>query len=341
MIVKDRKKPLLVALAFALAAVGISACGSSASGAGGETTELRYQGFVGQVGFPELAADLGYFKTIKLKWIGNTISGPADIQAAATGQTEFGGAHDGAIIKLQAAGAPIKAVIGYYGADEKNYQAYYVLDGSPIRTPRDLIGKKVGVNTLGAHHEAVITTYLRQNGLSEDEIKKVELVVVPPVNTEQSLRAKQIDVGTLGGILQDKAVAAGGVRSLFSDFELFGTFTAGSIVLRKDFIAKNPNTTKEFVDGTARAIAWAQSAPRDEVIARFTRIVDARGQKEDTTALKYWKSTGVKLKGGYLEDSDFSRWFEWLEHSGQVKTGQVKPGDLYTNEYNPYRGEKP
>lgn len=52
-------------------------------------------------------------------------------------------------------------------------------EDSPIRTARDFIGKKITVNTLGAHAEAVINTYLRKNGLSAEEIKQVQLVVVP------------------------------------------------------------------------------------------------------------------------------------------------------------------
>jgi ABC-type nitrate/sulfonate/bicarbonate transport system substrate-binding protein len=187
-------------------------------------TTLKYQGSVGAVTLPELAADLGHLGNMKLDWVGNTISGPQDIQAATTGDTHFGGAFNGAIIKLAAAGAPIKAVIGYYGSDEVTFSGYYVLEGSPIRGPRDLIGKKAGMNTLGARAEAVLKTYLKRGGLNDDEIKQVTLVALPPVNTEQALRSGQIDVATLGGILRDKALERGGVRKLLSDFDLLGAF---------------------------------------------------------------------------------------------------------------------
>ena len=49
-----------------------------------EKLELRYQGWASKVLYPELAEDLGYLAPIKLKWVGNTISGPQDIQAAVT-----------------------------------------------------------------------------------------------------------------------------------------------------------------------------------------------------------------------------------------------------------------
>ncbi len=73
-----------------------------------EKLELRYQGWASKVLYPELAEDLGYLAPIKLKWVGNTISGPQDIQAAVTGDVDFGGAFNGSIVKLAAAHAPVR-----------------------------------------------------------------------------------------------------------------------------------------------------------------------------------------------------------------------------------------
>ncbi|MGX1073589.1 ABC-type nitrate/sulfonate/bicarbonate transport system substrate-binding protein [Bradyrhizobium elkanii] len=174
-----------------------------------EKTEIRYQGWAGQVTFTELAEDLGYLAPLKLKWVGNTISGPQDIQTVVTGDIDVGGAFYGAIIKLIAAKAPIKAVVGYYGSDANTYYGYYVKDDSPIKTARDLIGKKVAVNTLGAHLEFVLREYLARNGLGAGEAKQVTLVAVPPVTGEQALRQGQVEVSALSGVLRDKALERG------------------------------------------------------------------------------------------------------------------------------------
>ncbi|MED4229062.1 ABC transporter substrate-binding protein [Neobacillus cucumis] len=304
-----------------------------------ETLKLRYEGSVGSVTYPELAEDLGYLDPIKLDWIGNQTSGPASIQNAATGQTDFGGAFNGAIAKLIASGAPIKSVIGYYGSDKDTYTGYYVLNGSSIKNARDLIGKKVGMNTMGAHAEFVLKEYLKQNGLTDEEIKKVTLVVLPPVSTEQALRQKQIDVAVLSGMLGDLAVKNGGIRKLFSDYDLLGPFTAGSYVFTDKFIKQNPHTVKKFVEATAKAIEWAQTHSRDEVIARYESIIKKRGRKEDTNTVQYWKSTGIAEKGGVIQEKEFKIWVDWLKKNGEFKDGQVKVNDLYTNEFNPYKGE--
>ncbi|GDY32708.1 hypothetical protein GTS_43410 [Gandjariella thermophila] len=41
-------------------------------------------------------------------------------------------------------------------------------------------------------------------------------------------------------------------------------------MLTRKFIAQNPNTTRTFVTGVAKAIEWARTRPREEVIAGFT-----------------------------------------------------------------------
>lgn len=305
-----------------------------------ETLELRYQGSPGTVALEELAEDLGYLAPIKLKWVGNTTSGPQSIQATVTGDTDFGGAFNGAIVKLIAAKAPIKAIYGYYGEDPKTWNGYYVNEDSPIKEPRDLIGKKIAMNTLGAHHEFMVKEYLHRAGISNEEIKQVTMVAIPPANGEQVLRQNQVDISTLGGIYKDKALERGGIRALFSDYDLFGEFTAGSIVMTNKFIKENPNTVRKFVEGIAKAIEWSKTTPREEVVARMEKIANERGRNENNSNIKYWKSFGIAGKGGLIAEKEFSVWIDWLVKDGQFKQGQVQAKDIYSNEFNPFYEEQ-
>ncbi|MFE6360422.1 ABC transporter substrate-binding protein [Streptomyces sp. NPDC057806] len=318
----------------------VVSCGTAATGASSgkdQTRKLRYQGWAGQVTLPELAEDLGYLGDVKLEWVGNTISGPQDIQSAATGQVDFGGAFNGAVVKLAANNAPVKAVISYYGSDKHAYSGYYVLKDSPIRSARDLIGKKIGMNTLGAHAEAMLDIYLQRGGLSPADIGKVEPLVVPPVNTEQSLRQKQIDVAVLSGVLRDKALATGGIRPLFTDFELLGAFSAGTYVMTDRFLQQNPDTARTFVTAVGKAIEWARATPREEVIARMTDIVKKRGRNEDAAPLKYWRSYGVAETAGRITGKELQLWIDWLSERGDIDKDQVTLSDLYTNDFNTAR----
>ena len=333
----ERRRFLRHGLTALAAGTVLSGCSANAEPRADQTHTLRYQGWSGEVLYPELAEDLGLLGEVRLNWIGNTTSGPQDIQATLTGDIDFGGAFNGAIIRLAAVGAPLKSVIGYYGADPDTLAGFYVPDHSPVRGPRDFIGRTVGVNTLGAHHEDVLKMYLQRGGLTREEVDSVQLVVVPPVSAEQALRSGQLDVACLSDFRRDKALARGGLREVFSDYQLLGSFTAGCYVVRDAFVTANPRTTRQFVAGTAQAVRWAQTRPREEVVQRMVDIIGRRGRNEDDSSVRYWKSTGVAGPGGLIYDREFQVWQQRCEADGRIPPGSVRVPDLYTNAFNPFR----
>jgi ABC-type nitrate/sulfonate/bicarbonate transport system substrate-binding protein len=327
---------------FSFAALACAACSRAQSSqqpaqAEDEAITLRYQGGTGVVWFPELAEDLGYLAPMQLRFIGSTISGPQDIQTVATGESDFGLAFNGAVIKLVAAHAPIRAVVGGYGVDDQTFTSFFVREDSPIRSARDLLGKQVAMNTLGAHSEFMLREFLQRQGLNDGDIKRVTMLVLPPINTEQALRAGQLEAAALTGIFRDKALERGGLRQLFSDYELYGAFTAGSYVMHRKFIEQHPKATRKFVEGVAKAIEWARVTPREEVVARATAIIAKRKRGESPEVMRYWKSTGIASTGGVIREKDLQLWLSWLIKLGELKPGQVALNDLYTNELNPYR----
>ncbi|GEA88338.1 ABC transporter substrate-binding protein [Cellulomonas cellasea] len=326
------------ALAGALV-LTLAACSGAADAATVDadgTTTIRYDGSAGQVTLPELADDLGYFEKVRLEWVGNSTGGPQSIQSAATGATDVGGAFNGAIVKLRSSGAKVTSVISYYGSDTKAFGGFYTLEDSPVTEARDLIGKKIGINTLGAQSEFVIREWLAREGLDADEIAQVELTVVPPVNAEQVLREGQVDVVAISSVFQDKALERGGLRLLFSEVELFGEFSYGSYIFRDDFIEENPEAVADYVQGIARAIRWTQVTPVDEVHARYTQIITERDRGETPELVPFWKSVGVSTPGGVIEEREISTWIDWLVRNGELEKGRFSADDIYTNEHNPY-----
>lgn len=323
-------------LTLAGAATLAAGCGSALGGGTPKTDTIRYQGWAGQVTPPELAEDLGYLDGIKLEWVGNTTSGPQDIQTAATGEVDVGGAFNGAVVKLATSGAPITAVISYYGTDKQSYNGFYVDGDSPIRSPRDLAGEKVGMNTLGGHAEAVLDIYLREKGVPESEAGKVQPLALPPVSTEQSVRQGQIGVASLSGVLRDKARERGGLRELFNDYTLLGAFSAGTYVIADRFLERNPDTARTFVTGVAKAIEWSRATPRAEVIDRMTGVVKRRKRNEEAEPLRYWRSYGVEGTGGRIAEKELSFWADWLADRGDIQRDDVRLSGIYSNEFNGY-----
>jgi ABC-type nitrate/sulfonate/bicarbonate transport system substrate-binding protein len=324
--------------AAAVLLVAGSVTGCSASGADGETKTIRYQTNAGLVDLSELADALGYFEGtgIKLERVGDVQGGPESLRAVATDQVDYGGAFNGAIAKLASTGAPITAVVSYYGSDDNVNSSLLVKKGSGIDGAEDLIGKKVAVNTLGANAEAIIDTYLEEEGLSQDEIDEVTLVPLPSINAEAALREGQVDGAYLFGSLKEVALGNGGLEEVVSDTELVGPYNGGSYVLSDRFIKENPTTTKDFIGAIAKALDYSQTHSVDEVREVMKKYLEEHGRGDFAAALDLWKGTGVPSKGGVISDEDFNLWLDWLEAEGEVDTGSIKPSEIYTNEYNPY-----
>ena len=320
-----------------------AAAGLAMSGARAATPDparpdrLRYQGWAGTVLVAEIAEALGYLDPIKLEWVGDTTSGPQDLQAAATGNTEFAGAFNGSVMKLIGAGAPVKAVIAYQGADNVTCCGLFVPEASPIRSASDLAGRTVGVNTLRAQQECFVDQYMLSSGLDASTVGDVTLISVSPVIAEGALRHGRIDAVALAQFFRDEAMARGGLRELVTDVHLYGTANMDSLIMRESYLTRFPNQAAHFVAATARAIAWTQDTPRADVIALLVDIIRKRKRGESEAPVRHWHSSGIVTRGGVMTPRDFTQFQAWYGWRGDQRTATLGTDLIYTNRFNPYR----
>jgi len=332
-----RKGPIVAALALMMILLTACNSGKAAIEEENDGNVIRYQTSRSNMNLIELAKDLGYLEGIRLVELGDSKGGTESIHLVGIGEVDVGSSFNGAIIKAYAKGVELVSVVSNYGSDDVTNLSAFVLEDSPIREPRDLIGKKVGVNVLGAHLEFVTVEYLRQAGLSKEEISQVMFVTIPSTSAEQALKAGQLDVVLLNGVAKDGLLERGGARELFSDVDVMGRhFNAGTYFFTRKFIEQKPELARQFAEAIAKTIEWSRETPREEVIARMERIIRDRDPNESVDNLKYWKSFGIVTPGGVIQDEDFQVWIDWLVEHGELETGSVTPEDLYTNEFNPY-----
>ena len=119
---------------------------------------------------------------------------------------------------------------------------------------------------------SILRRVLTRNGRSARRRRASNASRGAAVSSEKALRQKQVDVST-DELSRDKALSRGGLRKLFSDFDLFGKFTGWQLRFSHSFIRDNPRTVEKFVAATANAIEWARSHSRDEVVARYEAII--------------------------------------------------------------------
>lgn len=330
---------LSTAVVTVIAAAGLTACGSATAGSGEEETTIRYQSGVGSVDPLQLADALGYLDGLTLTKVGDVTGGPQSLQALASKQIDIGAsAFFGAIAQTVATGVPIKAVVPTYGSNGEAYGAVIATKASGVTGVRDLIGKKVAVNTLGANAEAILDTWFDREGLTKAEQDKITLVPLPPLNTPEALAKGQVEAAYLNatGVANTRKVVD--VTELVTDIDVVGPYSGGGFTIRDEFIEANPTTTKQLVAGVAKAVNFIETHEKDEIYDVYFPWLDEHGYGDQKQAIEqnFPGTLGVPSAEPTIRDEDISLWLDWLQGRGDVDADSLKPSEVYTNEFNPY-----
>ncbi|RWM07421.1 MAG: ABC transporter substrate-binding protein [Mesorhizobium sp.] len=322
MTITRRSLLLRAPLAAGIIAAGLPSIARSQAAA----VKIRYLASRGGISPHELAGELGYFKGlgIELENVGYAAGGPESLFALAAGSVDLGSAATPAVINSIAGGNDFVAAYPSNGINKQVKSVFYVLEDSPIKSIADIAGKTISVNTLGAHLDYTAREALRSVGLPPDAAK---LVVVPGPQLEQTLRSHQVDVAGLGywqATFAGQLVSNGGVRGVFNDTDVLGEIAGGFVVLRRDFIAANPDAARNFVEQSARAADWSRQNP-DEARKVLADVLNKRGENGELA--RYWTGFGLREKAAVtVRDVDF--WVSILERDGRLPKGKLKAADI-------------
>ncbi|KWV47648.1 hypothetical protein AS156_19635 [Bradyrhizobium macuxiense] len=309
-------------------------CPVRAQAPDGNQVVIRYLNDPGAVRSFEIAEALGFLKDkgIRIESKGDSHGGPETLAALLSGSIDAGGIATPAVINAVAGGAKILCVMPALGINKDINSKLFVLDGSSIKAPSDLKNKSIAVNAIGAHLDYSIREYLRMHGLNKDDVK---LVKVAGPKLDQTLRERQADlvaVGAWQGSIATAIAAKGGVRVMFTDYDVLGDLVLGNIVMNKTFIDQHPRIVREFVTASAKAGDWASAHP-DEARKMLADILKKRG--DDPAAAAAWSGYGLPRHALY-RDRDVKFWLDVLERDDKIKPGQLDPKDIATNKYNAY-----
>ena len=286
-----------------------------------EDVTLRFLASQGGIGAFELAAALGYFDGTGIKFdnLGYVNGGPASLIALAGGSVDIGSAATPAVLNSIAAGNDFVVAFPSNGVNETVHSTFYVLPDSPIHDIKDIAGKTIAVNTLGAHLDYITREALHSVGLPSDA---ANLVVVPGPQLEQVLRSKQVDITTFGywqQTFEGAALKNGPLRPIFTDYQITGEIAGGFVVLRHDWVQAHPEQAKEFVKESARALDYSREHP-DETKVILAKLLKDRGENPDIA--QYFAGFGVR-PGGLPPEHDLQFWIDVLTREGKIPAGTL------------------
>lgn len=344
----DRKKNLaaIIAIVIIAGSAGIFLANENKTQSSGKSSEskvkepfiLRFQDRPGSVRIIEIADKLGYLKEegIVLKSVGTYIGGPEELMALSSGGVDVGFSNLAPIINAINSGIKFKMVVPSGTALVKNVKGETIPNGglvvlkkSGINSAKDLVGKKIGVNVLGAQAENVLREYFQQNGVN---IKDVQLLVVPSANHYQALKQGQIDASYQWSQFFYQQLEDNDIKLLLAESEITGDIAGTGQVFTEDFIKKNPEVVSSFVKAYVKAWDWAQEHPK-ELQEISKEIIQKQGGNTELAKYTYPPS---ERKHALLNDNDIQLYIDWQVKYGKLKDGVIKPSDVYTNEFNPY-----
>jgi NitT/TauT family transport system substrate-binding protein len=183
------------------------------------------------------------------------VSNAIDIAFAAPSTNSIGIAADG---------VPVKIVLATQIAEAQ----VVVLDGSPLKAPGELKGRKIGMSPPGSATHAIATAIFEQNfGL-----KSKEYSVAPGNEAQlaQFLSQKEIDAGVLRSVTlaQMETVKLRRLASIVDEWKKLTKENAPPIlavtIVYADYLAKHPDAVTKFIAATRNALQYG-SKNKDRV----------------------------------------------------------------------------
>jgi NitT/TauT family transport system substrate-binding protein len=265
---------LLLATAACGSSEGSGTSGKAASSGGVTTVKLGLIPIV-DVAPVYLGQKKGFYEKRGLKLTISTAQGGAAIvPGVVSGQFQFGFSNVTSLMVAQTNNVPVKAVvngIASTGVRGKDFNGLMVKKGSSIKSPKDLEGKKVAINTLKNINETAVRAAVRTAGGDPDKVKLVEL---PFDQMPAALDKGEIDAACVVEPATATIRSQGGVEIASPLVDIAPDLTVAMYFTSQQYEKQNPDVVKKFREATAESLAYAEAHPDEAraIVTTYTKI---------------------------------------------------------------------
>ncbi|MEP3277697.1 MAG: ABC transporter substrate-binding protein [Stappiaceae bacterium] len=313
------------------AAAGLASAGTFISVVPGQAADpfkvrmqlgwLASNGILGEVA----AAKQGYFaeEGLELEIIpgGPNIDGVASV---ASGANNFGSISSSPSLMLaRSAGLPIKCVAAGY---QQHPFTYFSLERSPVREPKDLIGKKVATQGTA---RILLRALLAKNGIAEDQVEvSVMGGDMGPLMTGQVdvVTGWKTNTGALS-ILGDERVD---MTLWDSGIQLY----ANPYYTTDDVLAEHGDKIQGAIRAISRGWGWVYENPEkgvDALVERYPNLNKESEMKAVSLVLGYsFNDQTAKNGWGTMTVDNWKAQIEAYDSLEQFKNDTPKVDDIMT-----------
>ncbi|MFC9547580.1 ABC transporter substrate-binding protein [Streptomyces sp. NPDC056956] len=267
-------------VAVSLLAFTATACGSSSSGSSDTPSDGLTTVKVGVIPIVDVAPvylgeKQGFYRKRGLDLTLETGQGGAAIvPGVVSGQFAFGFSNTTSLMVARSRDVPVRAVAngvastGKAGAD---FGGVVVKGDSPVKSPKDLAGKKVAVNTLKNIGDTSVRESVRKAGGDPHSVQFVELAFD---QMPAALDAGQVDAAWVVEPSLAVVKEQGG-RVVASNFVDVSPDLTIALYFTSDKLARqDPELVEKFAAATRESLAYARSHPDEvrEILSTYTKI---------------------------------------------------------------------
>ncbi|MFC4507257.1 MULTISPECIES: ABC transporter substrate-binding protein [Streptomyces] len=276
---------LLAGLAAGTFLLATAACGSSddsgasgGSSSGGTTTVKLGLIPIVDVAPVYLGVKQGFYEKHGLKLSITTAQGGAAIvPGVVSGQFQFGFSNMTSLMVARSNTIPVKAVsngIASTGVQGKDFGAVTVKKGSPLKSAKDLEGKKVAINTLKNINETAVRESVRKAGGDPEKVQFVELAFD---QMPAALDSGQIDAAMVVEPALATVKSQGGVEIASPLVDVAPNLTVAMYFTSTQYEQQHPDVVKKFQEATAESLAYADSHPDEvrQIVTTYTKIPES------------------------------------------------------------------
>lgn len=205
-------------------------------------------------------------------------------------------------------------------AGSESFAGVFVNPSANIASPKDLVGKKLAVNTLNNTGELSIKSVLKEQGVDPAQVQFIEM---PFPDMTAALQRGAIDAAWAVEPFQTGMTEAG-MTKLFSNFSgKTATAPLAGIAMTEKFVKDNPNTAAAFARAVEKANAELAQNPEvvREMVPTYTK----------TTAEVAGKMTLPTWAAGYPTADKLQVWNDVMVDLGALQ----QPVDLKDIVYSP------
>lgn len=302
--------------------------------------------YEGPQGMFFLAQDRGYFKQEGLDVAFDQGNGSgAAVSQVANGAYDMGFGDINALIEL-AAKKPDEAPIGVYQMYNRPPFTVAVKAGSPIKTPADFIGRKLG----GAVNDGALKLFPALCAATKIDCTKVEVTNMQPNLREQMLMKDQVD-GVFGYITTIRFSAK--LIGIDPDKEIrfikFGDYGmdlySNAIIVSRKLAKENPEAVKGFLKALNRGVKDAMADPKAAIEAVMMRepLIKPeieRARLEATLSDEMTSAEIAKIGHGDISDERMAKAIDILVSAKEL-TRTPKVGEVFDRSFMPPLADRP